>query len=96
MLRIKLDETLNDKDSMDGIARQIKSGAIFIYPTDTVYGLGCNAEDIRAVKKLRQIKGTDHPFSVIAPSKQWIQDRLNVKFPEFLEKLPGPVTLIMM
>lgn len=96
MLRIKLDEMLADAESLEGIARQIKSGAILIYPTDTVYGIGCNAGDERAAKKLRQIKGTDHPFSVIAPSKQWIQENLKVSFPDFLEKLPGPVTLIML
>jgi len=95
MLRIKLDEMLSDSDSLEGIAKQIKFGAILIYPTDTVYGIGCNAEDIQAVRKLRQIKGTDHPFSVIAPSKQWIQENLKANNPEFLEKLPGPITLIM-
>ncbi len=95
MLRIKLDEMLSDMESLEGIAMQIKHGAILIYPTDTVYGIGCNAEDARAVKKLRQIKGTDHPFSVIAPSKAWIQENLKVNFPDYLEKLPGPVTLIM-
>lgn len=96
MLRIKLDEMLADSESLEGIARQIGFGAILIYPTDTVYGIGCNAADERAVKKLRQIKGTDHPFSVIAPSKQWIQENLRVGSPEFMEKLPGPVTLILM
>lgn len=95
MLLIKLDEMLSEKESLEGIARQINLGAILVYPTDTVYGLGCNAEDIKAVKKLRKIKGTDHPFSVIAPSLQWISENLEVKFPEYLAQLPGPVTLIM-
>ena len=62
MLRINLNEMLADSDSLEGVAKQVRSGAILIYPTDTVYGIGCNAEDVRAVKKLRQIKGTDHPL----------------------------------
>ncbi len=95
MLRIKFGEMLSDSNSLEGVAKQINNGAILIYPTDTVYGIGCNAEDARAVKKLRQIKGADHPFSIIAPSKAWIQENLKVNFPEFLEKLPGPLTLIM-
>lgn len=95
MLLIKLDEMLSEKESMEGIAKQINSGAILVYPTDTVYGLGCDAEDAKAVKKLRQIKGTNHPFSVIAPSLRWIKENLEMKFPEYLSQLPGPVTLIL-
>lgn len=95
MLEIKLDEMLSDSDSLEGIARQIRAGAILVYPTDTVYGIGCNAEDTRAVKKLRRIKGTEHPFSVIAPSREWIDQNLETKFSEYLSQLSGPITLIM-
>jgi L-threonylcarbamoyladenylate synthase len=95
MLEIKLDQMLSEKQSLEGIAKQIRSGAIFIYPTDTVYGLGCNAEDARAVKKLRKIKGTEHPFSVIAPSLKWISENLETGLQDYLKQLPGPVTLIM-
>lgn len=75
----------------------IKSGAIFIYPTDTVYGLGCNALLPDAVNKIKQIKNRDanKPMSIIAPSKQWIKDNLEAK-QEILDKyLPGPYTLIL-
>ncbi|MFH1332792.1 MAG: L-threonylcarbamoyladenylate synthase [archaeon] len=84
-------------DSIKGgeIIEQIKEGAIFIYPTDTVYGLGCNALDADAVKRLRKIKGrSNKPLSIIAPSKAWITRNFETK-KSYINKLPGPYTFIM-
>ncbi len=71
---------------------------LFIYPTDTIYGIGCNALDAQLVRKLRDIKERHHlPFSVIAPSKRWIVQNCVVdeRAEEWLAKLPGPYTLIL-
>jgi L-threonylcarbamoyladenylate synthase len=77
------------------IVKRVKNGEIFIYPTDTIYGIGCNALDEEAVRKIRQIKQrTDKPFSVIAPSKQWLTKNFKVKR-AYVEKLPGPFTYIL-
>lgn len=68
--------------------------SLFIHPTDTVYGIGCNATDARLVMKLRVIKKWQtQPFTVIAPSKEWIVENLDVPH-EALHRLPGPVTII--
>ena len=69
---------------------------IFIYPTDTVYGIGCNAEDSRLVSRIRKIKNRDNkPFSVIAPSIDWILENCKTSL-GFLETyFPGPYTLIL-
>ena len=77
------------------IVTKILQGKIFIYPTDTIYGIGCNALDREAVEKIRDIKQRDNkPFSVIAPNISWIKE--HCRFNEILEKyLPGPYTLIL-
>jgi len=68
-------------DNKEGHIKKIKAGSIFIYPTDTLYGIGCDAGNESIVKKIREVKQTDQPFSVIAPSKDWIKQNL--------EYLPG-------
>lgn len=82
----------------DIFLRDIKSGIVFVYPTDTIYGIGCDATNSESVKKVRKIKERhDMPFSVIAPSKDWIRDNcvIDDQTEEWLDKLPGPYTLIL-
>lgn len=77
---------------------QIMNGAIFIYPTDTVYGIGCDARNKKAVALIRKIKKRkDTPLSVIAPSIEWIKEGCVVdgRSAKWVDKLPGPLTLIL-
>lgn len=80
------------------IIDSIINGSVFIHPTDTIYGLGCNALLSNSVKKIRQLKArTTNPFSVIAPSVEWVHENCIVdrNAEEWLNKLPGPYTLIL-
>ena len=80
------------------ISQEILRGSIFIHPTDTIYGIGCNALREKSVKKIRELKESyKNPFSVIAPSKEWILENcyINAKGKEWLNKLPGQLTLIL-
>ncbi len=81
---------------MENHTKSILTGKIFIYPTDTLYGIGCNAEDKQAVEKIKQIKARDRdkPLSIIAPSKEWIKKNCMVDV-ELDKYLPGPYTLIL-
>ncbi|MBW2968308.1 threonylcarbamoyl-AMP synthase [Candidatus Woesearchaeota archaeon] len=83
-------------EAKEDMILQIKRGSVFVYPTDTLYGIGCNAQDNAAVQRIRKIKMGNHPFSVIAPSKEWMLENLecNHEHKEYLDKLPGPYTLI--
>lgn len=92
-----------DKDALkyrkaEFIDRVLK-GDVFIHPTDTIYGIGCDATNGESIDKVREIKKRpgEKPFSVIAPSKQWIMDNFEFddKVIEWVAKLPGPYTLIL-
>jgi L-threonylcarbamoyladenylate synthase len=75
----------------------IKNGAIFIYPTDTIYGLGCDATNFDSVQRIKKIKyrDKDKPMSVIAPSIKWIKENCIVDDALLKKYLPGPYTLIL-
>lgn len=82
----------------DGIIKRILAGDVFIYPTDTIYGIGCDATNNSSVRKIRDIKQQfEQPFSVIAPNKAWIMNNCDIKksAQAWLDKLPGPYTLIL-
>lgn len=86
------------KAEKENILNQITDGAVFIYPTDTIYGIGCNALISKSVKRIRQLKArATNPFSVIAPSVEWVKENCVVakEADEWFDKLPGPYTLIL-
>jgi L-threonylcarbamoyladenylate synthase len=90
------EEFENQKDSIR--KSLIENNTVFIYPTDTIYGIGCNATNKEAVQKIRDIKQrTASPFSVIAPSKEWIDENcvINQNARDWIKRLPGPYTLIL-
>lgn len=82
----------------EGFIDAIRRGAVFIHPTDTIYGIGCNALNSSSVRKIRKLKSrATNPFSVIAPSLDWVYENCVVtrEAEEWLSKLPGPYTLIL-
>lgn len=86
------------KENKEAIIKEILAGKIFIYPTDTIYGIGCNALNEDSVNKIRKLKQRKiKPFSVIAPSLSWIKDNceLSEMAKDSLSKLPGPYTLFL-
>jgi len=93
MIIVNFDEyNLNRKAILKDIPK-----AVFIYPTDTIYGIGCNALDEKSVNKIRKLKDSSQPFSVIVPSKEWIYENCVVteEAEEWIRKLPGPYTLLL-
>jgi L-threonylcarbamoyladenylate synthase len=97
---LKFSEVLSGGSARMKVISAMRDGSIIVYPTDTIYGIGCNAANAASVEKLRKAKGRDRdrPFSVIAPGKEWIwkncvlssvnKDLLN-------NMLPGPYTMIV-
>lgn len=78
------------------IIKAVKKGKIIIYPTDTIYGIGCDALNTESVLKIRSIKKREleKPFSIIAQSKQWVYKNFDVN-KAYVRKLPGPFTFIL-
>ncbi len=82
----------------DDILRRVLGGEVFIHPTDTIYGLGCNATDEKAVKRIRQLKERyETPFSIWVPGKEWVKQNcvMNENVERWLKELPGPYTLVV-
>jgi len=80
--------------------KAINDGAIVVFPTDTVYGLGCNPYNHDAVLSLYEIKKRKKtkPFPVIGYSKKEIEKiaEFNSVEEKIAEKFwPGPITLIL-
>jgi len=81
-------------------AKAINDGAIVVFPTDTVYGLGCNPYNHDAVLSIYEIKKRKKtkPFPVIGYSKKELEKiaEFNSLEEKIAEKFwPGPITLIL-
>ncbi len=89
-----------DKKGIEKASQIIHQGGIAVFPTDTVYGIGCNPYNKDSVRKICEIKSRDilKPFPVLVYSKD-IAERI-VFFDEFAKKIverfwPGPLTIIL-
>lgn len=96
---IKQEQFFTDTKLRNKVLGSIKKGAIVIYPTDTIYGIGCDVGNKRSVRKIYEAKqrGTGVPFSIIVPSVEWIEKHLVVpkgKKAVLQRSLPGRYTLI--
>jgi L-threonylcarbamoyladenylate synthase len=88
-------------DALATAAQMLKEGSLIAFPTETVYGLGADATNARAVARIYEVKGrpSDHPLIVhIADLKyleQWISDIPEYGIALAREFWPGPMTLIL-
>ena len=80
----------------------LKNGGVIIYPTDTVYAMGCDVTQIRAVERVARIKGMKLEkanFSLICNSLSQLSDYTrpinNHLFRIMRRGLPGPYTFIL-
>lgn len=79
----------------------LRNGGIIIYPTDTVYGMGCDINNQKAVEKIIRLKGLkakEAHFSFICSDLSHIADFAKVSNPTFKlmkKNLPGPFTFIL-
>ncbi len=98
---IPMSRTAPDARGVFEAARQVAMGHLLVYPSDTVYGIACDACDPGAVKRVRRLKGcgVPRPFIVIVESLEAAL-ALAAPLPEHAvarmrSSWPGPVTLVL-
>jgi tRNA threonylcarbamoyl adenosine modification protein (Sua5/YciO/YrdC/YwlC family) len=99
---IKIYEDKPNETAIKKVVEVLKNGGLVIYPTDTVYGLGCDITNSRALEKLAKIKGVKLEkanFSFVCSSLSNISDYVKqIDTPTFKilkRALPGAYTFIL-
>lgn len=89
-----------NKEGIEKASKIIKSGGIVVFPTDTVYGIGCDPYNKEAIQKIYKIKSRESSKSlpILAFSKE-VATKI-AEFDKNAEKIaekiwPGPLTLIL-
>ena len=97
----KIDINNIDKNEIKKQSKLLSEGKTVIFPTETVYGLGANALDEDAVKKIYEAKGrpSDNPLIVHIYDKEEVYnlaENINEKAKTIMDKFwPGPITIIL-
>lgn len=99
---IKVYEDNPDPKRIQEIVDVLRNGGVVIYPTDTVYGMGCDISNQKAIERICQIKGINpkkHNFSIICADLSNISEftRIITKpvFKMMKKAFPGPFTFIL-
>ncbi len=86
---------------IDKVIEVLRDGGLVIYPTDTVYAIGCDALNVRAVEKICQMKGINPQksnLSIICYDLSNLSEYAkvnNAAFKLMKKNLPGPFTFIL-
>jgi tRNA threonylcarbamoyl adenosine modification protein (Sua5/YciO/YrdC/YwlC family) len=90
---------ISSPDDVTGAAEVLQKGGLVIYPTETSYGIGCDATNSEAIKNVYRLKGRDYakPLSIIVADVEMAKKYIGInKTAETLVKkfMPGPLTLV--
>jgi tRNA threonylcarbamoyl adenosine modification protein (Sua5/YciO/YrdC/YwlC family) len=85
---------------IDQIVAALRNGAVMLYPTDTVYAIGCDLNSKSAIQRVRQIKqfSNDKPLTFLCPSLSDIAQYAVVSDPAYRimrRLIPGPYTFLL-
>ena len=86
---------------IDKVIEVLRDGGLVIYPTDTVYAIGCDALNVRAVEKICQMKGINPQksnLSIICYDLSNLSEYAkvnNAAFKLMKKNLPGPFTFLL-
>lgn len=76
MTKTNLNTIPVENDKLEDIIAVLDAGGIILYPTDTIWGLGCDATNSEAVKRVYELKKRDlsKPFILLADSLKTVKD----------------------
>ena len=99
---IKIYEDKPNEAAIAKVVKVLKEGGLVIYPTDTVYGLGCDITNTKALERIAKIKGVKLDkanFSFVCHDLSNISDYVRqidtATFKILKRALPGPYTFIL-
>ena len=99
-MRIEIHPTHPQARRVQQAVEVLRKGGVIVYPTGTVYGLGCDIHQKKAVERIYQIRRlkTDHPLSFMCPDLSKIARYAHVD--DFAYRImkrlvPGPYTFVL-
>ena len=98
---IKIHPDFPEKEKIIKCAKIIRQGGLVVFPTETVYGIAADANNPKAMERLRQVKqrSADKPFSILIAHKDQITDKTPLRetgaFKLIDRYWPGPLTVIL-
>lgn len=99
---VKIYEENPNPKEIDRVVAVLKRGGLVIYPTDTVYGLGCDITNLKAlerVARIKQVKLEKSNFSFVCHDLSNLSDyvkQIDTSVFKILKRaLPGPYTFIL-
>jgi len=99
---IKIYEDKPNEEAIAKVVKVLKNGGLVIYPTDTVYGLGCDITNTKALERIAKIKGVKLEkanFSFVCSDLSNLSDYVKqvdtATFKLLKKALPGPYTFIL-
>ena len=104
-MKAALIKIYNENPNYKAISRVVdilRNGGLVIYPTDTVYGLGCDISNVKAMERLAKLKGVkphQHNWSFVCGDLSNLSDYArqldNPTFKLLKKTLPGPYTFVL-
>ncbi len=100
MIIKKINSQNPDAEIINGAVEMLKNGQIIVYPTDTIYGIGCDILKQKAVQTIQKIKHRkkQKPLSIICADlkdiSRWAMVS-NFQYRILKKHLPGPFTFIL-
>ena len=99
-MQLKINILRPELQKIEKTVEVLKAGGIIVYPTDTIYGLGCDIFNKKAIEKIYRLKKRvkNKPMSIICPNLKEVAKYAiiqNYAYRLMKKTLPGPYTFIL-